>query len=171
MEEIVAAIVNVLTALSLLAGLFFMFVGALGVVRLPDFYARSHASSKCITLGMLGLLGALVLFVGTSASAPAGESQLDAAEEMQAETGGGAAGTEAPTVAATTKALLVLAFVFVSAPVGSHMLARAAHRARVASWHGTIGDELAEDEDAAAEAARQPGDRRSSQRGSSPDEA
>ena len=171
MEQIVAAVVNVLTALSLLAGLFFMFVGAVGVVRLPDFYARSHAASKCITLGMFGLLGALVLFVGTSASAPAGASQIDAAEEMQAETGGEDAGTGAPTVAATTKAMLVLAFVFVSAPVGSHMLARAAHRARVASWRGTLGDELAEDEDAAAEAAREAGDRRATPRASPADEA
>lgn len=146
LEELLTTGVNVLTALALIGGLFFMFVGALGVVRFPDFYARSHAASKCVTLGMLGLLAALVLFVGTASTAPTGEAQTEVAEEMRA----GAAGiAEGPTTATTTKALLVLAFVFIAAPIGSHMLARAAHRARVPAWSGTLGDELAEDEAAA----------------------
>ena len=48
----------------------------------------------------------------------------------------------------------MIAFVFVSAPVGSHMLARAAHLAGVGAWAGTLGDDLAEDREADAERAR-----------------
>jgi monovalent cation/proton antiporter MnhG/PhaG subunit len=50
-------------------GLFFMVVGAVGVVRLPDVYHRLHAASKCSTLGVLGLLLAAVFHIGTIAIA------------------------------------------------------------------------------------------------------
>lgn len=146
LDELLIVGANILTALALLAGLFFMIVGAFGVVRFPDFYARSHAASKCVTLGLLGLLTALVLFVGAAATEPRSEPQVEVAQEMRAESPGE---IEVPTTMATTKALLVLAFVFIAAPIGSHMLARAAHRARVAAWPGTLGDELADDETAA----------------------
>ena len=45
---------------SILAGLFFVFAGTLGVLRLPDFYARIHAAGMTDTLGaelvMIGLM-------------------------------------------------------------------------------------------------------------------
>ncbi|MCW3489172.1 monovalent cation/H(+) antiporter subunit G [Dethiobacter alkaliphilus] len=34
------------------AGLFFLFVGTVGLIRLPDLYTRMHATSKCDTLGV-----------------------------------------------------------------------------------------------------------------------
>jgi multicomponent Na+:H+ antiporter subunit G len=43
-------------AIFLAIGLVFMFVGALGTVRLPDAYNRMHAASKCVTLGLTGML-------------------------------------------------------------------------------------------------------------------
>lgn len=48
----------------LLIGLFFMFVGALGVLRLPDVYHRLHGATKATTLGLLGLLLAVVFHLG-----------------------------------------------------------------------------------------------------------
>jgi len=33
------------------SGMFFLFVGTLGLIRLPDIYTRMHATSKCDTLG------------------------------------------------------------------------------------------------------------------------
>lgn len=40
------------------AGLFFLIASAIGMLRLPDFYARLHASGNSETLGlMLSLLG------------------------------------------------------------------------------------------------------------------
>lgn len=55
-----SAVVDVLSALSLLAGAFFCLVGAVGLLRMPDFYTRVHAASVLETLGagfiLLGLL-------------------------------------------------------------------------------------------------------------------
>lgn len=48
----------------LVAGLFFVAVAGLGVIRLPDFYARLHAHGKAETLGVLLLLGALAVWHG-----------------------------------------------------------------------------------------------------------
>ena len=44
----------------------------------------------------------------------------------------------------TARALLVVAFVFITAPAGAHAIARAAHRTRVPLWSRTLADELAD---------------------------
>lgn len=133
---------NVLTCLAILFGLFFMTVGALGVVRFPDVYARSHAASKCVTLGIAGLILAVVISLGTGARGVA-ESRLAPGEGVGVRLVDADPGE--PTVTELTKLLLVFAFVFVATPVGSHMLARAAHVARVPTWSGTLSDDLAAD--------------------------
>ncbi|MEM7682256.1 MAG: monovalent cation/H(+) antiporter subunit G [Planctomycetota bacterium] len=104
--------VDVLAIAFAVVGLLFMIVGTVGIVRLPDVYHRIHAASKCTTLGLMGLLIAAALFVGT-------------AEVM-------------------LKGLLTMAFIFVAAPIGSHILAKAAHRDGAPQWTDTLGDELAE---------------------------
>ena len=143
MDDVLTIVANVLTLIALAGGIFFMTVGAVGVLRLPDFYSRTHAASKPVTLGVLGLLAALVLFVGNATQGPPRtRAEAGAAAEVQREVGESAG---EPTTAAVTKGLLVLAFFFIAAPVGSHMLARAAHRAGVRPWHGTLGDDLADD--------------------------
>ena len=45
-------------------------------------------------------------------------------------------------LAVTTRALLVIAFVFITAPVAAHMIARAAYAVGVPLWEGTITDEM-----------------------------
>ena len=50
----------------ILVGLFFLFVAAVGVVRLPDVFTRSHAVSLTDSLGALFLLGGLALYQGLS---------------------------------------------------------------------------------------------------------
>ncbi|GAB4520880.1 MAG: hypothetical protein Tsb0013_24360 [Phycisphaerales bacterium] len=57
-------VLDLLAALALLVGLFFMSVGALGVFRMPDAYHRIHAASKCTTLGLTGMLVAACLHLG-----------------------------------------------------------------------------------------------------------
>lgn len=106
-------IANLLAAICVLAGLFFFLVGAIGIVRFPDAYNRLHASSKCSTLGLLGLLLGVIFHVGT--------------------------------LGIVTKAILTMAFAFVANPVGSHILAKAAHMDGLKQWHKTLSDELAED--------------------------
>ena len=44
---------TILAQLLVCAGIFFLFMGAVGLVRFPDFYTRMHAASKCDTLGSL----------------------------------------------------------------------------------------------------------------------
>ena len=50
----------------MLVGLFFLFVAAVGVLRLPDVYTRAHAVSLTDSLGALFLLGGLALYQGLS---------------------------------------------------------------------------------------------------------
>lgn len=52
-----AAILNVATAILLVAGAFFFLAGTVGLVRFPDVYSRLHALTKADNLG-LGLIAA-----------------------------------------------------------------------------------------------------------------
>ncbi|MDP3423479.1 MAG: Na+/H+ antiporter subunit G [Burkholderiaceae bacterium] len=49
-------------ALLIVLAAFFLLVGAVGLVRLPDFYMRLHAPTKASTLGVGGILLASILF-------------------------------------------------------------------------------------------------------------
>jgi multicomponent Na+:H+ antiporter subunit G len=100
-----------LKLICVVVGVFFMFVASLGVLRLPDFYARVHAPTKAATLGLFFLLTAVALDL-----------------------------TEGVVV---TKAVLALLFVAATAPVGAHILARAAYRNGVPPMEGTVTDEYA----------------------------
>lgn len=48
-------------------------------------------------------------------------------------------------LAVATRAMLVTGFVFLTAPVGAHMIARAAYAVGAPLWEGTITDELRQD--------------------------
>jgi multicomponent Na+:H+ antiporter subunit G len=107
------ALMDWLAAIFLLGGLVFMVIGALGVHRLPDAYNRLHAASKCVTLGLTGMLLAACYHLGT-----------------------------APIV---SKAIITIVFTFVANPIGSHLLAKAAHHAGLKQWERTLSDDLAQD--------------------------
>lgn len=47
---------ELVTSVLLLIGAFFIFVGSLGLLRLPDFFMRLHAPTKASTLGVGGVL-------------------------------------------------------------------------------------------------------------------
>jgi len=85
----------------LLIGLAFILVGAIGLVRLPDFYSRMHAPTKAATLGVSSIVAAAVLALPGN-----------------------------PWVLAP-KALLVIIFLFLTAPIGAHMMARTARHTRI----------------------------------------
>ena len=59
---------DVATVVFLALGLSFMLLGVCGIVRFPDAYQRLHASSKCTTLGLLGLLIGATIHIGTAES-------------------------------------------------------------------------------------------------------
>lgn len=48
------------------------------------------------------------------------------------------------TAASVTRAILVVVFFFITAPIATHVLARAAYLRDVPRWHGTVVDQLAE---------------------------
>ena len=55
---------EVIAAVLILVGTLFSFLSAVGLIRLPDVYTRSHAASKSSTLGVLcTLLGTLLYFL------------------------------------------------------------------------------------------------------------
>ncbi len=56
-----------------------------------------------------------------------------------------AAAQELGSAAVVSKALITLVFSFVASPIGSHLLAKAAHHGGLEQWEKTLGDELAED--------------------------
>ena len=83
----------------LLVGSFFILVGAIGLVRLPDVFMRLHAPTKATTLGVGGML--LASMAWSLAATP------------------------------SLKELLITLFLFVTAPVSAHLLARAALNLRL----------------------------------------
>ncbi len=48
----------------MLGGVFFLTVSAFGLLRLPDFYTRTHAVGKSETLGTILLLSGLAVYNG-----------------------------------------------------------------------------------------------------------
>lgn len=54
-------VIEWLAAAFIVIGAFFLLVGAIGMVRLPDFYMRLHAPTKSSTLGVGGVLLASLL--------------------------------------------------------------------------------------------------------------
>lgn len=57
-------LLEALIAVLLLVGLVFVFGGTLGLLRLPDVYARAHAASKCDSVGAGSILLAAALVGG-----------------------------------------------------------------------------------------------------------
>ena len=55
-----------LSAASIFVGLFFVFAGTIGVLRLPDFYTRIHAAGMTDTLGAEMILLGLIIQAGFS---------------------------------------------------------------------------------------------------------
>lgn len=55
---------STLTIIFVVVGIFFLFIGSLGIVRLPDFYSRTHATSKSDTLGLMLIITGLIIFEG-----------------------------------------------------------------------------------------------------------
>lgn len=57
-------ITNIVGLILVGAGVIFMLIGSIGIIKLPDFYSRSHATSKSDTLGIILIIGGLIIFEG-----------------------------------------------------------------------------------------------------------
>ena len=62
-------LIDILSWISLMVGGFFCIVGAVGLLRMPDFYTRLHAASVIETLGAGFILLGLLLQAGFSLEA------------------------------------------------------------------------------------------------------
>ncbi|KAB2334051.1 Na+/H+ antiporter subunit G [Bacillus mesophilum] len=99
----------------ILIGCIISFLSAVGLVRLPDVYTRSHAASKSSTLGVLcTLLGTFVFFIFQ-------EGYF------------------------SIKLLLGIFFVFLTAPVSAHLICRSAYRTDVELAEVSARDDLKEE--------------------------
>lgn len=83
-------------------GTFFLLVGTVGLLRLPDVYNRLHATSKATTIG-----AASIFLAGFAYFGPQG---------------------------AGLTSLVGIAFLFITAPTGGHVISRAAKRMGVEFW-------------------------------------
>jgi len=61
-----SSIIDIISWLSFAGGAFFLLVGALGMIRLPDFWARLHAASIIDSAGAGLILLGLILQAGFS---------------------------------------------------------------------------------------------------------
>ncbi len=59
---------NIISIILIVTGIIFMLVGSIGIIRLPDFYSRSHAVSKSDTLGIIFVILGLVIYDGVTQS-------------------------------------------------------------------------------------------------------
>ncbi|MDY6764452.1 MAG: monovalent cation/H(+) antiporter subunit G [Halobacteria archaeon] len=90
--------VIVVTSVLIVVGLFFVFAGTLGLLRMPNVYNRLHATTKATTIGASSLLLANMIYLGPA----------------EIDTG--------------LRAVLGIIFLFLTAPTGAHMISRSAQR-------------------------------------------
>lgn len=112
-------ILEVLAAILIGLGALVMFLGALGVVRFPDFYTRLHAAGKGDTLGQgLVFTGLLLIVFGSS---------------------------ELCSFSLVFKLLLIVVLVLFLNPTATHALARSAWVIGLRPWTGDGDPRLADD--------------------------
>ncbi|MCF8045148.1 MAG: monovalent cation/H(+) antiporter subunit G [Desulfarculaceae bacterium] len=99
---------NILVIFFLLFGLFFFTGGAVGIIRMPDFYSRLHPAGKLDTLGIMSMVLGLALYNLNHFSAG--------------------------TLLLSIKMILIIFFVFLSSPTATHSIVDAGIRAGLRHW-------------------------------------
>jgi len=57
-------LINILSITMICLGVFLLLIGSIGIVRLPDFFCRIHATTKNDTVGILFCLGGFAVYEG-----------------------------------------------------------------------------------------------------------
>ena len=110
-------IVESLVATLIVIGALFTALGSFGLLRLRDFYSRLHSPTKATTLGVGSLLIASAVYF----------SHLQDGLSLHE--------------------ILVAVFLFITAPVGAHLMAKAALHLRVRGESGLPPDDLLDGRD------------------------
>lgn len=118
----------------LIFGAFLALTGAIGVLRMPDFYSRLHPAGKSDTLGQFLILIGL------------GFQLIDGSGSFVTDYAAG------PGMAAI-KLLLIIIVVFVTAPTATHAITKAAYLDGLKPWTGEEADNA--EADSAAPAAEE----------------
>ena len=105
------AVLHGLSWVAIAGGLFFMLVGTLGILRMPDVYTRLHAA------GMTDTMGAGLLLVGMALQT--------VVDMMHGETG---------YWLVLVRLVFVYAFLLLTSPIATHALARAGLAGGVEPW-------------------------------------
>jgi multicomponent K+:H+ antiporter subunit G len=87
---------EIIISILVLIGAFFTLVGSLGLVKLPDFFTRLHGPTKATTLGVGAILVASTIYFFTK------QDTISLHE------------------------ILITLFLFITAPVSAHLMAKAA---------------------------------------------
>ena len=111
----------IVLVLLLAAGCFFIVVGSLGLVKLSDFFKRLHAPTKASTLGVGCVLAASIGYHAIGGTDP------------------------------QPRELLITAFLFITAPISAHMMAKAALSLHMAERPPMPGSETPPATDAGGE--------------------
>jgi multicomponent Na+:H+ antiporter subunit G len=107
---------DILTWVSVIAGLFFMLVGSIGVLRLPDVYTRLHAAGMTDTMGAGFLLLAMA---------------FHSVEQM--------VHGESSYWFVLVRLVLTYVFLLFTSPIATHALARAGLAGGVEPWTNETG--------------------------------
>ncbi|MFP4478681.1 MAG: monovalent cation/H(+) antiporter subunit G [Candidatus Izemoplasmatales bacterium] len=59
-------ILDIIILLFLISGLFFFFVGVVGLLRMPNVFTRMHATTKCDTMGAGLVFAGLIMWQGAT---------------------------------------------------------------------------------------------------------
>ena len=105
-------LIDAIVILFLAAGIFFMFTGIIGLLRLPDFYTRLHATGKCDTLGEVLIIAGLLLY-HLFVYSP---------------------GAELSVKLVPVKLLFLIIFIFLANPTATHAIMKAAYKTGVKPW-------------------------------------
>ena len=111
-------IVDIIFYILLAVGLFFCLVGVIGVLRMPDVYARLQASTCIASLGTICLMAAGILY----------------------------AATHALGVSTCIKLALIMLMVLCTNPVSNHALLKGAYKAGVKPAKEPVIDDYKEDD-------------------------
>jgi len=113
----VIAINELIVAVFALLGMGFSLVTALGLIRLPDVYTRAHAASKSATLGVMSILIGVIIYFVTEDGF------------------------------FSSRVVLGILFVLITAPIGGHLIARAAYYSNVPLWKSSVRDDLSQNKE------------------------
>lgn len=103
------SILEIISIIFILGGLFFFFTATVGLIRMPDYYCRMQTTGKGDTLGAVLCLSGLAIY------------NLDS-------------GLSFPTVLVSIKIMFIAIFIFIANPTATHAISKAGLDCGVKPW-------------------------------------